>query len=128
MSASTAGCMLDYVSNSTQAIALKGFWLCCHVNLAPVTFDSRASTKGKKKLVLNKSLCSKRCIVFVSTGFHYGSMVYRIAHSGVHTSLSQLKRKGLGSLCFTFSCLVMKALYLVLVIPWVSRFIDRHGE
>lgn len=72
MSASTAGCKLDYVSNSKHAIAVKGFWLYCHVSLAPLTFDSRESTKGKKKMVLNKSLCSKRCIVFVCTGFRCG--------------------------------------------------------
>lgn len=74
MSASTAGYMLDYVSNSKQAVALKGFWLCCHVSLAPVTFDSRASTKSTKKLTLNKFPHSRWCIEFVSTGFCCGSV------------------------------------------------------
>lgn len=118
MSASAAGYMLDYVSNSKQAIAVKGFWLCCHVSLAPVTFDSRASTKGtkkKKKFTLNKSLCSKWCILFVITGFHCGSMGLLTVEFIPLSSSWSMTAWGL--------CLVMKALHLVLVVPWVSRLV-----
>lgn len=57
-------------------------------------------------------------------GFAVEVWHYCNADSGVHTSPSQLKPEGLGSLCFSFPCLVMKALYLVLVLPWVSRLVD----